>query len=174
MAFSSKTWNKIMSDPIIWNCLVKFNHYTQHNRNVEESKRFCFKKYNFSINEREHIFIHVGGAGIRLGDRIWKDIQINDAGGELGSMFYRNFDQTFKARGIFVDTDKSSFESLTSPMYDRNLFVSGSVEVSMRETVENVLRKLMEESFSTKGIFITHSLGGVTGSSKRTNNYSNM
>ena len=116
-----------MSNPSVMDLLLKLNYYTKCTRNTEEVKRYCCRKYWGTpvIGEKEYTFLHIGGAGVRIGDSIWNHISINDEQkSKATSMFFRTFDKSFKARGIFVDTDESVFDTLTASFYDRNMFIS--------------------------------------------------
>ncbi len=167
-----------MDDLYIWHNISNAPLYNKTIRNIEETMRMCSRSHFLRETEKEYIFLHLGGCGIRVGDELWKNILLNDKDKNMGVMFNRHFDNTIKARGIFVDNDFSSFENLDKNIYDKNNFVcekdgGEKIEIfwvfliflgKIKEKVEEVVRKLLEETHFTNGFFMSNALGGFTSS----------
>lgn len=143
---------------------------------------------------REIITINVGRCGIQMGHHLWKqycaEANITRDGKQVDSLstddtfktfFRETTDGEYRARTLMVDSERSVVENVRkcaySNIYDddflllgnesaNNNFAKGRYRVAsqMMDQFNDQLRKLAENCDDFQGLFITHSVGGGTGS----------
>ncbi len=114
------------------------------------------------------VSVHVGEAGVRMGEAIWSKSSYSSA-----SLFRETVDGELKPRAVFVDMDPSSLDVLRSSGYD---CVSGREDASnnfargycssgrmMMEVTWDRISRMMEACDRVQGLFMTHSTSGGTG-----------
>ncbi|KAL0269190.1 UNVERIFIED_CONTAM: hypothetical protein PYX00_007001 [Menopon gallinae] len=141
----------------------------------------------------EILSVHVGEAGVRLGDSIWELYCVEHGirpNGELcnqqdisalDTFFTVNSNGKCVPRAIFADTDSSSVDSIRIGKFrylhnPRNLlsgkedaancFAKGYLSIGreMMDVIMNKVRTAAEEASKVQGIFLCRSAGGGTGS----------
>ena len=141
-------------------------------------------------NMREVISLHVGQAGVQIGNTCWELYCLEHGIDSLGYPIKAVEDDTFKtffsethagrytARAIFVDTDPTGvdevrYNSLFNPDYiitgledAGNNYARGYYSVG-KERIDRVvdrIRTLAEDCSDLQGFLVFHSVGGGTGS----------
>ncbi|PAA47215.1 hypothetical protein BOX15_Mlig018576g1, partial [Macrostomum lignano] len=152
------------------------------------------KEMSFNENARPFLTLHVGQAGVQIGNAIWEllclEHNVQKSGlakpdcpsnGFYDAMFLRNQNGHFMPRSIFLDTDPTCIDEIRVGPY-RELFstrqlLSDSADSGFnymrgrRDFRRNLLpeaverfRWLSEKSDVTPTAFLVHSTGGGTGS----------
>ena len=153
------------------------------NDNNKESGYYDFTK--------EFIFIHVGQAGIGLGNSMWelfslehgiyKDETREDMQPLARKIFTEAKNGKFYANSIFIDSDPTNIDKIQADNYnylfELDSFVSGNGDSSKNyakgyfkigqkliDTSMNGIRKLVEKCSNLGGFILTNAVGGGTGS----------
>ena len=141
---------------------------------------------------REIISIHVGEAGINVGTTLWElyclEHGINEDGirkvaNDKDDHFLSMFEETgagkYVPRALMVDLDPNLLGDLkeSTSLYDPECLVKGVEDTAgnfargyytdgkeISELVSDKLRKIVGKCSNVQGFFITHSMGGGTGS----------
>ena len=168
---------------------VKQNNISNKKSNIIKNKNNKENGY-YNFN-KEIIFIHVGQAGIDLGDSIWELFSIEHGiyNGEsnenkqpfANKIFTEAKNGIFYANSIFIDSDSSNIDRIEAGphkyLFESDSFVSGNEDASknyakgyytigtnMINTSMNKIRKLAENCSNLGGFVFTNAVGGGTGS----------
>ena len=141
----------------------------------------------------EYIFVHVGQAGIQIGQSLWEqfylehsnqDGAIGDISTEIGnphSLFYEEKENSFVPRAIFADLEPDVMDTIfhtdIGKFFDNKSFIYGkdggsnnynqARYISGREIgehIENWIYSMLEMWDNFKGVIMTNSIGGSCGS----------
>lgn len=142
---------------------------------------------------REVITINVGGCGVRMGHRLWKQycaeshiskngyLHVDNDEHPFTTFFDEKGDAKFQTRNLMVDTEGSVVESVRngaySAIYDDDCLLFGNqcannnfakayyrLGAEMMDRINDRLRKMVDDCDNVQGFIMNHSVGGGTGS----------
>lgn len=140
----------------------------------------------------EIIFIHVGQAGVQIGNACWElfclehyvqvdGISLSTSDASLRYLYSESSSMRYTPRSIYVDLDPDTIDQTRSgtlrSLFNPDLFISGressasnysagyySDGKEILNATREKIRKVVENCDNFQGILLTHSIGGGTGS----------